>query len=135
MGCSPPGFPVHGILQARILGWIAMSSSRGSSQPRDQTFVSFVSCIGRGVVGSSPLTTPGKPRIFVVQLLMSDSLGPHGLQHARFPCPSPSPGACPNSCPMSPTTSSSVIPFSFAASLYHLCHLGSPKFSWFLKDG
>ena len=45
MDCHPPGSSVHGILQARILGWIAMSSSRGSSQPRDQTFVSFVSCI------------------------------------------------------------------------------------------
>ena len=34
---SPPGFSMHGILQARILGWVAISSSRGSSQPRDQT--------------------------------------------------------------------------------------------------
>ena len=33
--CSPPGSSVHGILQARILEWVAMSSSRGSSQPRD----------------------------------------------------------------------------------------------------
>ena len=45
-----------------------------------------------------------------------DSLQPHGLQHARLPCPSPSPGACSNSCPLSrwchPTISSSVIPFS-----------------------
>ena len=47
---------------------------------------------------------------------MSDSLWPHGLQHARLPCPSPTPGACSNSCPLSqwghPTISSSVIPFS-----------------------
>ena len=33
--CSLPGSPVHGILQARILEWVAMPSSRGSSQPRD----------------------------------------------------------------------------------------------------
>ena len=33
--------------------------------------------------------------------VMSDSLRPHGLQHARLPCPSPTPGACPNSCPSS----------------------------------
>ena len=33
MDCSPPGFSVHGILQARILEWVAMTSSRGSSQP------------------------------------------------------------------------------------------------------
>ena len=48
--------------------------------------------------------------------VMSDSLRPHGLWHARLPCPSPSPGACSNSCPLSrwchPTVSSSIIPFS-----------------------
>ena len=48
--------------------------------------------------------------------VMSDSLQPHGLQHARLPCPSPTPGACSNSCPSSrwchPTISSSGIPFS-----------------------
>ena len=48
--------------------------------------------------------------------VMSNSLQPHGLQHARFPCPSPTPGACLNSCPWGrwchPTISSSVIPFS-----------------------
>ena len=47
---------------------------------------------------------------------MSDSLWPHGLQHARPPCPSPTPGVYLNSCPLSqwchPTISSSVIPFS-----------------------
>ena len=37
MGCSPPGSTVHGILQARILEWVAMSFSRGSSQCKDQT--------------------------------------------------------------------------------------------------
>ena len=38
--CSPPGSSVHGILQARILEWVAMPSSRGSPQPRDRTLVS-----------------------------------------------------------------------------------------------
>ena len=47
---SAPGFSVHGILQARILEWVAMPSSRGSSQPRDQTHISYVSCIGRWVL-------------------------------------------------------------------------------------
>ena len=37
--CNPPGSSVHGILQARILEWVAMPSSRGSSRPRDQTQV------------------------------------------------------------------------------------------------
>ena len=48
--------------------------------------------------------------------VVSDSLRPHGLQHARPPCLSPAPGVHPNSCPLSrwchPTISSSVIPFS-----------------------
>ena len=38
--CSPPGSSVHGILQVRILEWVAIPSSRGSSQPRDRTQVS-----------------------------------------------------------------------------------------------
>ena len=42
MGCSPPASSVHGILQARILEWIAIPFSRGSSRPRDQTLVSFI---------------------------------------------------------------------------------------------
>ena len=48
--------------------------------------------------------------------VLSDSLWPHGLQHARLRCPSPTPGAYSNSCPLNrwchPTISSSVIPFS-----------------------
>ena len=47
---------------------------------------------------------------------MSDSLQPHGLQHTRPPCPSPTPGVHPNPCPLRwwchPTISSSVVPFS-----------------------
>ena len=49
-------------------------------------------------------------------LVVSDSFRPQGLQHSRFPCPSPTPRACANSCPSSrwchPSISSSVIPFS-----------------------
>ena len=48
--------------------------------------------------------------------VVSDSLWPHGLQHAKLPCPSPTPGAYSNSCPSSrwchSTMSSSVVPFS-----------------------
>ena len=58
-------------------------------------------------------------KIFSVQFshsVVSNSLRPHGLQHARFPCPSPTPKACSNSCPSTqwchPIISSSVIPFS-----------------------
>ena len=46
MDHSLPGSSVHEILQARILEWVAISSSRGSSQPEDQTPVSYVSYIG-----------------------------------------------------------------------------------------
>ena len=53
--------------------------------------------------------------------VMSDSLQPHGLQHARLPCPSPTPGACSNSCPSSrgchPTISSSG-PLLFLPSMF-----------------
>ena len=57
MDCSLPGSSVYGISQARKLEWIVMPSSRGSSQPRDQTRVSWTA--GRF------LTTepPGKPHI------------------------------------------------------------------------
>ena len=47
---SLPGSVVHGILQAKILEWAAISFPRGSSRPRDRTHVSFISCIGRRVL-------------------------------------------------------------------------------------
>ena len=56
MDCSPPGYSVHLILQARILEWVAISFSRGSSWPRDQTWVSRIA--GRCFLTSEP---PGKP--------------------------------------------------------------------------
>ena len=48
MDCSLPDSSVPGILQARILEWIAVPSSRGSSRSRDRTHVSYVSCIAGG---------------------------------------------------------------------------------------
>ena len=44
VGCNPPGSPVHGIFPARILEWVAISFSRGSSWPRDRTHVFCISC-------------------------------------------------------------------------------------------
>ena len=63
MGCSPPGSSVHGISQARILEWVAIFHSRGSSWPRDWT---CISCIGRQILNHCatwgslriPLITP-----------------------------------------------------------------------------
>ena len=45
MDCSPPGSSVHGIPQSRLLEWVAISFSKGSSQPRDQTWVSCIAGI------------------------------------------------------------------------------------------
>ena len=42
MDCSLPGFSVHGIFQARVPEWVAISFSRGSSRPRDKTQVSLI---------------------------------------------------------------------------------------------
>ena len=55
MDCNSPGSSVHGILQARILEWVAMPSSRGLSNYREQTRVSW-----HWLVGSLPLVPPGK---------------------------------------------------------------------------
>ena len=50
LGCSPPGSSVRGILQARVLELVAISSSGGSSRPRDGTRLSYVSYISRQVL-------------------------------------------------------------------------------------
>ena len=59
MDCSLPGSSIHGILQARILQWVAKPSSRRYSRPRDQTLVFCSSCIAGGFFTAEP---PGKPR-------------------------------------------------------------------------
>ena len=69
--------------------------------------------------------------------VMSDSLRPHGLQHARPLCPSPTPGVYSNSCPLSwwchPTISSSVVPFSFRLQSFPTS--GSFQMSQFFASG
>ena len=113
MDCSPPGSSVRGISQARILEWAAIPFFMVYSQTRDRTCISYI-----GQTSSLLLSYQGSPETRSVQSspsVMSDSLRPYGLQHARLPCPSPTFGACSNSCPLSqwchPTTSSSAIPF------------------------
>ena len=64
MDCNPPGSSVHGIFQPRVLEQVAISYSRGSSQPRDQTCVSCIA--GRSFITEST----GKPR---TQLFLSKS--------------------------------------------------------------
>ena len=56
--CSPPGSSVHGILQARTLEWVAIPFSRGSSQPRDWTRISYISCTAGRFITTEP---PGRP--------------------------------------------------------------------------
>ena len=53
--CSPPGPSVHGIFPAKILEWVAISSSRGSPQPRDWTLISCVSCTAGGFFTTEPM--------------------------------------------------------------------------------
>ena len=50
MDCSPPDSSVYSIFQARMLVWVAISFSRGSSQPKDRTHICCVFCIGRQVL-------------------------------------------------------------------------------------
>ena len=74
-GLSLPGPSVPGILQARISKWVAMPSSRGSSQPRDRTSVSHGSCIAGGFFTPEP---PGKPwQMAASQLIKTKEYGPH----------------------------------------------------------
>ena len=60
---SVPGSSDHGILRARILEWVAISSSRGSSLPRDRTHILLV--LLHWQADSSPLAPPGKPFMVV----------------------------------------------------------------------
>ena len=102
--------------QPRILEWVAISSSRESSQPRDHTRVSFRFSLGRWIPYHRASREAQKITSEISHSVMSDSLQPRGLQHARPPCPSPTPEVHSNACPWSrwwhPTISSSVVPFS-----------------------
>ena len=97
MDCSPPGCSVHGILQARILEGVAISFSKGYSQPRDQTLVSHIA--GRFIIVWATREAQICFKHFLIKnlllryllllfsrLVLSSSLQLHGLQHARLPC-------------------------------------------------
>ena len=71
MNCSPPGFSIHGPLKARLLEWVSMLFSRGSSWPRDWTLVSFITgrfSIDR-VTGEAPLQYFISPDMWCWQIL------------------------------------------------------------------
>ena len=90
MGCSPPGSSVHGILQARILEWVAMSSSRGSSWPRGGTHVSYVSLHWQA--GSLLAAPPGKPPYFRSGLSKGDAFALSHKLHSQNTSIPPSKG-------------------------------------------
>ena len=94
MNCSLPDSSVHGILQARILEWIAIPFSRGSSWPKNWTWVSCIVCRFFTVWATRevPLGNQIKPKHLCVCSVMSDSLQLHGLQPARLLCPWNFPG-------------------------------------------
>ena len=113
MDCSLLGSSVIGIFQARILEWVATSSSRGSSRPRDLT---WVSCIGTWFLFTTE--APAKPLCtFLFSLPSCVQLFVTPWIAARLPCPSLCPGVCSNSCALSRwcylTISSSATLFSF----------------------
>ena len=96
MDDSLPGSSIHGIFQARILEWVAMPFSRGSSWPRDRT---RISCLLHWQMGSSsPLPLPGKPiypvdvhmwKLKIFTKMYIATWGGHGnpLQYPCLKCP------------------------------------------------
>ena len=82
--CDPIDYTVHGILQARILEWVAFPFSRGSSQPRDQT---QVSCIEEDSLPAEPQGKPKNNGVGSLSLLQGIFLtqeSNRGLLHYRW---------------------------------------------------
>ena len=83
MDCSLPGPSVHGIFQARVLEWVAIAFSLlNSTCPLKLSYIHILWSLPWGLFSSVQFS----------RSVMSDSLRPHELQHARPPCPSPIPG-------------------------------------------
>ena len=81
MNCSPPDSSVHGIIQARILEWIPISSPRGSSPPRDQSHISYVSCTDRQVLYQQHhLRSPDRTQTYTQK-----TLGQSCLKSSKMP--------------------------------------------------
>ena len=88
MDCSPPGSSIHGILQARILEWVAIPFFRGSSWPRDWIHVSWIANSFFTFWTTRETQWKWKGSCSVV----SDSSGPHGLKPTRLLRPWDLPG-------------------------------------------
>ena len=114
MSTTPPLVSEMGSV---VLGFI---SSHNNTQWKKSSSLLYLFMWANKTITEMPLPTDQFGRSIV-----SDSLQPHGLQHARLPCPSPTPGVCWNSCPSSwwchPTISSlsSSSPLAFNLSQHH----------------
>ena len=86
MDCSLPVSFVHGISQARILEWVAMPGSRGSSQPRGQTHISCIFCIAGDSLPLSYQGSPNKP--ILTNYFYSDFLSLYLVSFFLFQDPS-----------------------------------------------
>ena len=137
-----PGSSIHGISQAKTPEWVAISFSKGSSCPRDQICNSPVGwwILYHWATREAQRGKLDNIKIQSVQFSCSvvfDSLRPHGLQHARLPCPSPTPRACLKLCPSSQwchtTISSFVVPFPSCLQFFPAS--GSFQMSQFFTSG
>ena len=95
MDCSLPGSSIHGIFQARVLEWVASAFSGSTYWGGPIIRKPCFPCKGHTF---NPWSGNEDPACCISSVqfsssVVSDSLQPHGLQHARLPCPSPTPGA------------------------------------------
>ena len=89
LDCSPQGSSIHGILQARILEWVAISSSRGSSQPRDQTWVSCITSrfFTLWVTREAPRQLYQVPYSQALRIRMTNLVGHYSSNYSPPPIP------------------------------------------------
>ena len=85
MDCSPSGFSVHGILQARILEWVAISYSRRASKPRNQTQVSCITGRFFTVWATREANFPSMLRFFLTHISFNHLLINHTYQVGKIP--------------------------------------------------
>ena len=132
--CSQLGTSVYGILQTRLLEWVAVLSPGHLPNLGMERVSPALQAV------SLHLSHQGSPKIVSIQFsvsVVSDSLQPHGLQHARPPRPLPTPRVYSTSCSLSqwchPMISSSVVPFSSCFQSFPAS--GSSPMSQFFTSG
>ena len=134
---SPPGSSVQGIFQTRILKQVAISYSKGSPPPGDQTCVSFVCYIGWRILchwatREAPLEFYVCVCVCISRSVVSNSLRPYRLWLTRLLCPGDSPGKNTGVDSHSllqgifPTQGSNLGLLPCRQILYHLSHQGNP---------